>query len=169
MMKVFRPFCACLIGLVIVATETFPTFAQRAGVETKVASLLSRTCTGNYVQKKIANVSIGRRLYPSRAYIDSGSASQPFLIVCKVNSKGSKKGFGTLRFTLGQQDNSTSVVLDVRFFLNGNLTSSYTFRSGELRTFLLDVSRVEDVAIEVYNNGYSVPLYVLEDVLEPMN
>jgi len=181
MIKVLNSFCSGLIifSVVTLNLNASPSFAQRAGVETKVASLLSRTCkgsgsSGRWNNRDYREVTIGRRLYTTRASILAGRIGQPFQVVCKVNSKGNKKGFGTLRLTFGLADNSANVPTQVRFYLNGNSTTSYTMRKGDLRTVLLDVSSAEDIAIEVeeavtrYSIGSPI-IYIFEDVLEPLN
>lgn len=171
-MKFLRLCGVGIFGLMLVVATSSTVFAQRSGVETDFASLLSRSCeeTGRgSLFNSSGNVTVGRRLYEYTATISAWSSAYPYLLTCRVNTRGSRVPFGTLRLTIGHEDSSGDAS-EINFYLDGNLVDSYTLREGQTRSILFDVSNVEDFAIEAtqVSGDNSTRIYIFDATLEPL-
>ena len=108
-MKFSRLITIGFLSLILTAFGIETTQAQRSRVPgttdaSTFVSLLSKLkeCrTNGFVDWSYTNrnISIGRRLYPSIAYLNFRSLN--YTLICKINPKGTAKPFGTFRFTFG--------------------------------------------------------------------
>lgn len=114
--------------------------------------LLSTTCVDTVSYrwgKEQQEVSIGREVYTSSAYMWPGSGFS-----CKLNPASR---FQTLKLGFGLLDNSNMLEGLVRVYLNGNKAVDRTFPRGKAETVLLDVKNISSVAIEFYCTSNNCP------------
>lgn len=176
-MRTSKKNVIALSGFLLTALSFSSAFAQRPGSETDFTSLFSRSCQqtgwGNIWINSPGDISVNRRLYEYTSVLSPGPRDTPLQITCRVNNRGSRAPFGTLRLTIGQSS-SRYISTRINLYLDGNRVASYTLTGEDMRTILVDVSNAEDFTIETMdthpniNQLRYIRLYIIDDTLEPL-
>ena len=111
-------------------------------------------------------VSIGKQVFDSTHYVRLYTG-QSKLLVCRIKQMSNKPT--TLQLTFGMQDSERDSTVKVTVSLNGKPTASEEVRPGELKTMLIDVTKIKNVALDIScekpNGNSCSPIYIIKESL----
>jgi hypothetical protein len=149
--KLSQLFIACLTLTLLTGQVVYGQRSQSIPVGN--TSLLSNDCRdtgpGRFYKDERFIVSIGRQAFDSLFHFDLISPNNaPKVLSCrfkKINNSPT-----TLQVSFGIEDSdSVDTIARVTVYLDGNPTASHTFSAGNLKTVVLDVTKIRSVGIEV--------------------
>ena len=133
---------------------------QRAKPSSNNSSLLSNECRqkGNGHSIKLGDtiVSIGKEVFDSIYVVDSLNEGSKTVLTCRFKQINNTPT--TLQLSFGIEDNEpANTRVSVTVYLDGEQRASHTISSGDLRTVLLDVTKIRSVGIEISCERSSCP------------
>jgi hypothetical protein len=156
--KLSQVFISCLTLTLLTGQVVY---GQRSpSIPAGNTSLLSNDCTltgDGYFQKDEGKiVSIGRQVFDSLFHVWGMGQSSKGLICRfkKINNNST-----TLQLSFGIVDfDKVNKIARVTVYLDGNQTASHTFSAGNLKTLVLDVTKIRNVGIEVSCESDGCPI-----------
>jgi hypothetical protein len=140
------------LALILLAGQVVQ--GQRAKPSSNNSSLLSNECRqkGNGHSIKLGDkiVSIGREVFDSIYVFGHEFFSEGEKTVLSCRFKQTNNTPTTLQLSFGIEDNEPAITrISVTVYLDGEQRASHTISSGDLRTVLLDVTKIRSVGIEI--------------------
>jgi len=130
-------------------------------------------CTTSWTSQDTSDVTIGRELFTSIAYMNTLDASA----TCRIRPSNSQYKYKILRLAFGMQDaniqpyqSAKPAIINV--YLDGNLKESRLLKPGKGSLIILNVSRTSTVTLEVPKDeecGYFGTVYFTQAILEPIS